>query len=364
MPNLRLIRPLCVLFSCLAPAVLPSWLPNVHAAPPPPAYCITNLGSINGDSTIASDLNNEGEIVGISPVGPVTDHPFYWENGFLQDIGTAAGGDSTSANGISDFGVIVGTGKDANGVDQAYYKFSASSFWRTIFHPGDLAHGWDVNNDIQMVGTYRIPSGPDAGLHPYVFHPRFGIFDLGQVDGAGRGEAFTINNRPQVGGTSQGLVGDCGTSGNNTPVIWEEVSFGNWEVTILPTGGTCHAGIMDINERDVAVGFTLELFPAPVVWRLGHTWIIQALDGGNIGVGAALGVNDDGQIVGYTDKATLWTNTGQRYNLNDLVDAPEWDLVSAVAINDQGEITGTGFLEGAGARAYLLTPEPPFVGCP
>lgn len=363
MPNLRLTRIFCVLFICLAPAALSPWLAKVHAAPPPSAYCVTDLGSLNNEETRANDLNNSTEVVGTSWVGTFIDHPFYWKNGALQDLGTVIGGSSTSANRISEYGVIVGTGKDVNGVDQAYYKFTASSWWRTIFHPGDSAVGWGVNDGIQMVGTYRVFNGPEAGRHPYVFHPRFGIFDLGQVGGAGRGEAFIINNKPQVGGTSQALVGDCGTSGNNTPVIWEETSFGNWNVTILPTAGRCHAGIMAINESDVAVGFTQSLFPSPVVWRHGHSWIIQFLEAGDLGLGAAMDVNESGQIVGFTDAATLWTNTGQRHNLNNLVDAPEWNLATATAINDQGEITGTGSLDGAGTRAYLLTPKPPFVSC-
>lgn len=364
MPSSRSVNLCCGLLACLPLATQSVCLAKTSAPPPPPTYCVTDLGSLDNAETRAYDVNNSTEVVGTSWVGTLIDHPFHWVGGVLQDLGTVVPGSSTSANRINEYGWIVGTGQDASGVDQAYYTVGVpGASWRTIFHPGDSAQGWGVNDDVWMVGTYTVNSGPAAGLHPYVFHHRFGIFDLGQVSGSGRGEAFTINNVPQIGGTSQSLVGDCGAPGYDTPVLWEEVSLGQWTVTVLPTGGRCNAGVMAITENNVAVGFTQSLFPSPVVWRHGHSWIIQFLEAGDLGLGAAMDVNESGQIVGFTNSATLWTNTGQRYDLNTLVDSEEWDLVSASAINDQGQIVGTGYLDGE-IRAFLLTPKPPFTSCP
>lgn len=363
MSDLRLTSPCCILLTSLVLATPPVCLAKT-APPPPPTYCVTDLGSLANEETRANDINNSTEIVGTSSVGNLVDHPFHWANGVMLDLDPVVAGSSTSANRINEYGWIVGTGRDAGGVYQAYYTHGVpDASWRKIFHPGNSAAGWGVNDNVQMVGTYTVNSGPGAGPHPYVFQPRFGIIDLGLVSGSGRGEAFTINNVPQVGGTSQSLVGDCGAPGYHTPVLWKEVSFGQWAVTILPTDGRCNAYVMAINESNVAVGFTRGLFPSPVVWRHGHSWIIQFLEAGELGLGAAMDVNESGQIVGFTNSATLWTNTGQRYDLNTLVDADEWDLVSASAINDQGQIVGTGYLDGE-IRAYLLTPKPPLTSCP
>ncbi|MDX2000567.1 MAG: hypothetical protein SF066_22835 [Thermoanaerobaculia bacterium] len=133
---------------------------------------------------------------------------------------------------------------------------------------------------------------------------------------------------------------------------------------MLPTAGRCDAAVMAISENNVAVGFTQSLFPSPVVWRKGHSWIIQFLEtGGGLGLGGAMDVNESGWIVGFTNGATLWTNTGQRYDLNTLIETEGWDLASASAINDQGQIVGTGYHNGE-IRAFLLTPKPPMTDCP
>jgi probable HAF family extracellular repeat protein len=336
------------------------------APPPPPAYCVTDLGSINEDTTYAYDLNNSAEVVGVSAVGTgITDHAFHWADGVMLDLGTPPPAISSSANRINEYGLIVGTGQDANGVDQAYYTFPyPGSTWRKIFHPGDSAQGWGVNDFGWMVGTYFVNSGSAAGAHPYAVNPRMGsLFDLGEISGSGLGEAFTINNVPQVGGTSTSFVGDCGVAGFNTPVIWQEVAFGQWTVSVLPTGGQCGGAVMAISENNVAVGFTEGLFPSPVVWRSGPEWSLELLEAGELGLGAAMDINESGQIVGFTNGAMLWTSSGQRYDLNTLIDAEGWDLASASAINDQGQIVGTGYHNGE-IRAFLLTPKPPMTDCP
>ena len=82
--------------------------------------------------------------------------------------------------------------------------------------------------------------------------------------------------------------------------------------------------------------------------------------------GIAFGINDSGQIVGWSDvlavagrSAFVW-ESGTMVDLNDLlIGANDWALLEATAINDQGQIVGTGFLDGVGGnQAFLLTPIP------
>lgn len=73
-------------------------------------------------------------------------------------------------------------------------------------------------------------------------------------------------------------------------------------------------------------------------------------------------INNSGQVVGgsltegnETFHAFLFTEGGM-YDLNQLlVDAPDWELLQAVGINDQGQIVGVGLRDGQD-HGFLLNP--------
>ena len=74
----------------------------------------------------------------------------------------------------------------------------------------------------------------------------------------------------------------------------------------------------------------------------------------------ALDINEASQIVGFSNNASsgqrglLW-ESGSIYNLNDLIDPLSgWFIVEAYAINDHGDIAGTGCKAGVGCHALVL----------
>lgn len=78
----------------------------------------------------------------------------------------------------------------------------------------------------------------------------------------------------------------------------------------------------------------------------------------------ASGINNAGQIIGYAvptrgaanAHATLWQD-GRVYDLNTLIDPNSgWELQGAEAINNRGQIVGSGTLQGK-PRYFVLTPE-------
>jgi probable HAF family extracellular repeat protein len=79
----------------------------------------------------------------------------------------------------------------------------------------------------------------------------------------------------------------------------------------------------------------------------------------------AYDINNVGQVVGYYSlagatgpfHAFLYDDLSGMVDLNTLIDVPGWELNYATAINDAGQITGYGTIDGH-ERAFLLTPVP------
>ena len=87
----------------------------------------------------------------------------------------------------------------------------------------------------------------------------------------------------------------------------------------------------------------------------------------------AYGINDSGQVVGYSESASgnlafVWDQANDMQDLNSLVTANGWVLSSAAAVNNDGDIVGTGLFNGQ-PHGFLLTssvlpPPPPPVNEP
>jgi probable HAF family extracellular repeat protein len=69
---------------------------------------LVDLGSFGGTCTLAADLNNRGQVVGLSYLpGDQFSHPFLWDHGVLNDLGTL-GGSAGVAAANNDAGEIAG----------------------------------------------------------------------------------------------------------------------------------------------------------------------------------------------------------------------------------------------------------------
>jgi probable HAF family extracellular repeat protein len=69
---------------------------------------MTDLGNFGGTCTLAADLNNRGQVAGLSYLaGDFASHPFLWDRGVLTDLGTLGGSGGVGA-AINDAGEIAG----------------------------------------------------------------------------------------------------------------------------------------------------------------------------------------------------------------------------------------------------------------
>ena len=117
-----------------------------------------------------------------------------------------------------------------------------------------------------------------------------------------------------------------------------------------------------INNAGQVVGSSGPTIPSQhaFLWQSGVMTDLGTLPG--FPTSGAQGINDAGQVVGssiisppFLSHAFLWQN-GVMTDLNDLLPPGSgWNLDPAAAVNDLGQIVGTGTINGQ-THAFLLTP--------
>ena len=107
------------------------------------AYQLTNLGTFGSEQATLRDINNAGQIIGVTSNGSgntATSNPFLYKDGEYKAIGSL-GGKTGSVNGINEFGEVVGASQLASGTNHGY-----------VYIGGKLA---DLNNLVTTPITYN-----------------------------------------------------------------------------------------------------------------------------------------------------------------------------------------------------------------
>jgi probable HAF family extracellular repeat protein len=253
---------------------------------------LTDLGIFD-----ATAINNSGQVVGINYS---TEHAVQYSGGVTKDLGTFGGWFGT-ASGINDAGQIVG----GNGTLAVLYSGGVAKSLGSLAGGSGSSDAAGINASGLVVGTSdtSMPPDPSNALHAVLFTPTLAK-DLGTLGGKAS-YGYAINASGQAVGKAQTA------SGEFHPFLYS----GGVMKDLGSLGGTG-------------------------LWSTAH------------------GINASGQVVGdsYTagnvQHAFLYSG-GKLTDLNGLL-PPGYGitLVSAVGINDRGQIAALS----AGGRAYLLTP--------
>jgi probable HAF family extracellular repeat protein len=181
------------------------------------------------------------------------------------------------------------------------------------------------------------------------------LTDLGALPATGDSRAYALNDKDQIVGSATPFRGDLHA------VLWKD-----GVITDLGALGGSRSEAFGINDQGQVVGasFPPGNYPSHAfLWQDGMMRDLGTLGGSYSG---ANGINNQGQVVGDSylsgnkgRHAFLWQD-GVMADLNGLVsNGSGWMLYSATAINQGGQIVGTGTTPDGLTRAFLLTPDPP-----
>ena len=283
------------------------------------------LGSLGGPESVAWAINNRGQIAGgatteladpfpsgVFGSGENQIHAFFWQNGYLKDLGTLGGPDS-----------------------QGFY----------------------INDRGEVAGLSYIDStiNPNTGfpdVHPFLWKSGH-MIDLGSL-GGGFGAPNAVNTLSEVVGQSN-LAGDQ----TGHPFLWRRGAL----IDLGTLGGA--GGIANwINDSSEIVG-TADLADQThhaFVWRNG-----KMIDAGAVGTDPCsngVSINSFGLATGTSTDCHgnvlhlfLWEH-GSITDLSALI-RPGSDMIfnDPVMINDRGEIAGNGVLPDGSVHAALLVPD-------
>jgi probable HAF family extracellular repeat protein len=315
-------------------------------------------------------INNNGTVVGARYTDLYPTTAFRWTSEGFTDLS------GTSANAINDNEEIVGTTATGS------FYCEADQQCKPI---GDGYYAYAINADGKAAG-YKVGVNPfrttPLPLDPAIYDPagsgKWSVLEVAQTYPRGRVKGAYADLYSLVGINDEGYAvgrksryGLYGVSGIMTTPAFDAVTF-----LSVPNGGTATA----INNNGLVVGTTQT---NTTIGDYAHAYLydgttflnLETLPSDGAGsppglTSAASDINDLNQVVGNSWLETsltsiydptkyhafLWED-GVMIDLNEsvahLTDASGWILTSARAINDQGDIVGTGLKDGI-SHGYVL----------
>ncbi|HEX5226508.1 MAG TPA: hypothetical protein VFW44_02310 [Bryobacteraceae bacterium] len=361
-----------------------------------PQFTIQDLGTLPDlPACNATALSQSGNVAGYCTAasgqnlvlnGPMT-HAFIYSNGKMTDLNISSL-NTPIPTGVNDSGTVVG--------GQLTVNFGSESATATPFiyqngafvpPPGQLqsALPFALNNAGQMVGA-SIQINDSSNDFVLISGAFLDTLSTGKVNPLGAGSngsgggAFGISPQGVIAGAAVGS-----NASSFSPVIWKNLTAQTLPLLSGYTQGLASAA--NDAGAEAGVAFNIDFSNLFATNNTAHAVLYQGNSVTDLGVlpgdaaSLATSINSSGTVVGFSSSqgpdvtiqladlvyapsnkyhAFIYSG-GKMYNLTrQLVNGAGWQLSFAVAINDAGQIVGSGLLTDANGgsvqHAFLLTP--------
>lgn len=328
-------------------------------------YSVAALDTLGG-SSLARGLNDHGEAVGISiGAGDRGFRAVRWDaNGTIHDLGTGANSD---ALGINNSGQIVGHFRSANSLEEAFLWENNNASGLGMLGGGTTSSAFAINEAGRIVGY---SDGAFGNPHAVEFGAggpsALGSIAIAEPLGGADSAAYAVNNTGEIAGMARlgGGRSFCDFTSDCRAFVHEGGAMQNLD----NQGGSLAFGqqvALGMNDEGEVVGWAEDangnrrafLFDS----NAGSVLDLGTLEGAD--ESTAWDVNDAGQVVGWYEtgigRAFVYQD-GEMHELNSLVDPNDAlfgtiNFAEARAINEAGQIIVNGIGAG-GTRSWLLTP--------
>lgn len=321
-------------------------------------YKIINLGTVPQMLNITPNaINGYGRIVGTITLGGFRSRAFRWSNTGIDLLPLLPGFADSVARDINDSGAIVGSCSLLSPSDPSDSLAKACKWKGGLVNPIDglppeergIATG--INNAGKICGAIN--------NHGCVWENGVITYFKNNNPG-GIHEEFGINGGRSINSTGDvyGFV-DLDDAGYTVAVRWDNAGLPydlDYPESNIINGRK--SLVNSVNDAGIAVGHIEAGYQAPYYWSTASKNLLGTPSGDP---GEALDINSTGQVVGWINdgtgnRAVLWTGPTLT-DLNVLIDPSlGWRLTKATALNNIGQITGVGLLNGM-PRAWLMTPD-------
>ncbi len=342
-------------------------------------YTVTDLGALPGGRySQGLGINDQGDV---ATLALTSDNLFFSAvlsqlNQLPSPLTLMLGGNYSQANDINNFHQITGLGYLFS--DNNYHAF----IWDALTGAKDLGTlelvstsgnsiGLSINDNNQIAGMSTVNSA--RAQHAAVWSKNktgWTIEDLLTLttDGSGDSQANDINNLGAAAGYSS-----INAAKAHRAVVWNK-NLGKWIAREIGTLQGSFSEASAINDNGLVAGSSSTSLDAQIHAFVSDTtqspMVLTDLKTLGGTYSEAHDINNNGEVVGYstgpgdlTQAAFVWRNsaTGLQ-DLNNLIERPAapavgWTLLEASSINNNGDITGIGFLGAYSGEkhAFLLT---------
>jgi len=300
-------------------------------------YQIRDLGTLGGETVVANDINNQGQIVGSAMTKDGSLHAVLWSPcNDMTDLNVPALNDASGV-AINNRGQIIGTATYDAGLVGAQTFVISNGKLQFLPRPRDPDNNFAIDiNDLGQILTFEIHIAGNELGSTMLYDPSLKTFAY-----VARDQSFAINNSGIIAGIqppaqyshvnpafSARYVDGYALNDNGVRVSRNYISEGGNIIT-------------------VGDGQTMSILQK----QAGSPYIdISEINNSNVFIGSAWSADPVKPLFGWIRDGNLLRD------LNALIPRNSgWQILHANAINDKGQIVGDGLHNGL-KRAFVLTP--------